>query len=135
MTVTGLAVPGKNISLIHLALNPQTGPWSVMRDLALAQAASGRYNRVAIAVIHDSTWPQSYRDEAARTGLPVFFSQTPKMFGTASFLCQRLKAPPIREWVLKVIETQRQGHVIVHFHNAWMSGVFLPLAMCSYTAR
>ena len=32
---------GKTTKVIHLALDPVTGPWSVMRELALAQLRSG----------------------------------------------------------------------------------------------
>jgi hypothetical protein len=34
-------------SVLHVALNPVTGLWSVMRDLAVAQAKSGLYGAVS----------------------------------------------------------------------------------------
>jgi glycosyltransferase involved in cell wall biosynthesis len=49
------------------------------------------------------------------------------MFGTASFLWQRLQKPPIAKWITGFAQRCQAQNVIVHFHNAWMSGVFLPL--------
>ena len=117
----------EKLGVIHVALNPQTGPWSVMRDLALAQARSGIYGKVAIGVIYDVSWPARYRDEALASGLPFFSFETPKLFGTASFLLQRVIRAPIEDWVKDVAENGWLENVVVHFHNAWMSGVFLPL--------
>ena len=37
-------------AVLHAALHPVTGPWSVMRDLAQAQAATGAFAAVGLAV-------------------------------------------------------------------------------------
>jgi glycosyltransferase involved in cell wall biosynthesis len=110
-----------------VALEPITGTWSVMRDLALAQAASGRYGAVGMGVVASSAWPDWYAKELAAIGLPSYRWKTPKMPGTAQFLWQRLRPPPIDEWVQEIMKMSGVSQAIIHFHNAWMSGVFLPL--------
>lgn len=115
-------------SVLHIALEPVTGPWSVMRDLALAQAASGKYAKVAIGVIASRDWPASYADELERTGLIGYRSETIKTFGTGQFLWQRIQPPPIDLWIQELLSVPGVDRCVVHFHNAWMSGVFLPLA-------
>jgi len=114
--------------VLHMALNPQTGPWSVMRDLALAQAASGIYAEVAIGVIASKLWPATYGNELEQTGLHGYRATTLQAFGTAQFLWQRVQRPPIDDWVEDLLARSGAERCVVHFHNAWMSGVFLPLA-------
>lgn len=115
------------LAILHIALDPVTGPWSVMRELALAQMQSGRYVGVGLGVIASSHWPTRYRDEAK--SLPLSFYESPTMaaFGTAKFVWQRLKRPPLESWIRRFAEETGAERVICHFHNAWMSGVFLPL--------
>ena len=114
-------------AVLHAALHPVTGPWSVMRDLAVAQAASGLFAGVGLAVITDPTWPDDYRQEAKRSGLAFYESSMPAMFGTAAFLYQRYRVPDWRTWIQDLAARTGASRVVVHFHNAWMSGVFLPL--------
>lgn len=98
-----------------------------MRELAAAQAASGVYAGVAMAVVVDARWPAEYRRQLRASGLTVFEHPTPALFGTASFLWQALRPPPLQRW-LQTLQTQtRAARLVVHAHNAWMSGVFLPL--------
>ncbi|MGE9269978.1 MAG: glycosyltransferase family 4 protein [Verrucomicrobiales bacterium] len=115
------------LGIIHVALNPLTGPWSVMRDLAIAQSKTAGQVVVALGVIHDRSWPENYRDEAAEMVIPVFLDHTPKLFGTGSFLFQRVRRPAIEKWIKDLAVEYSLKRVVVHFHNAWMSGVFLPL--------
>ena len=116
-----------HFAVLHAALHPVTGPWSVMRDLALAQAATGAFAGVGLGVIVDPTWPADYRDEARRSGLAFYESPTPALFGTAAFLRQRLAPPPWRDWLRDFAARAKVDRVVVHLHNAWLSGVFLPL--------
>jgi glycosyltransferase involved in cell wall biosynthesis len=117
----------KDLAVLHIALDPVTGPWSVMRELALAQERSGHYAGVGIGVIHSQRWPDTYRQELAGLGLPFFCSPTITTFGTGQFLWQRLRRPPLGEWIAGFAEKTGARRVICHFHNAWMSGVYLPL--------
>jgi glycosyltransferase involved in cell wall biosynthesis len=114
-------------AVLHAALHPVTGPWSVMRELAAAQLASGRYAGVGIAVIVDSTWPAAYREEARSRAVAFYETTLPRTFGTAAFLLQRVRPPPWRAWIADLAQRAGVRRVVVHLHNAWMSGVFLPL--------
>lgn len=118
--------PG-DAAILHVALNPITGPWSVMRELAAAQAASGRYAAVAMGVVADRRWPPAYRRQLEGCGLPVFTATTPASIGTAAFLWQALRPPPLQRWIEQLRQRSGAARVVVHLHNAWMSGVFLPL--------
>ncbi len=114
-------------AVLHVALNPVTGPWSVLRDLAMAQSKSGRYASVGIGIIHSRKWPASYDAELRGLGLPFFKANTLESFGTAQFIWQRFQKPPIGAWAQELAWQSGSERVIVHFHNAWMSGIFLPL--------
>jgi glycosyltransferase involved in cell wall biosynthesis len=113
--------------VLHVALNPVTGVWSVMRGLAAAQTASGLYPAVGLGVIADSRWPAIYRTELEKSGSAHYLATTPKMFGTAQCLWQRLQRPPIEQWAEDLRARSGADHCIIHFHNAWISGIFLPL--------
>jgi glycosyltransferase involved in cell wall biosynthesis len=115
--------------VLHIALNPMTGPWSVMRDLAVAQAASGNYAEVAIGVIVSKHWPAAYANELEQSGLHSYRAKTLQAFGTAQFLWQRIQPPPIDDWIEDLLTRSGASRCVVHFHNAWMSGVFLPLGV------
>jgi len=122
-----LSFQEQKLAVLHVALNPVTGPWSVMRDLALAQAKSGLYGAVGLGVIHSRKWPANYDAELQSLGLPFFKAGTLESFGTAQFVWQRFQKPPIGAWAEELAKQSGCGRMIVHFHNAWMSGVFLPL--------
>jgi glycosyltransferase involved in cell wall biosynthesis len=113
--------------VLHVALNPVTGPWSVMRDLAAAQAKTGMYGAVGLGVIHSRKWPAIYDAELRDSGLVFFKAGTLETFGTAQFVWQRIQKPPVGNWARELARQSGCGRVIVHFHNAWRSGVFLPL--------
>lgn len=99
-----------------------------MKGLARAQAESGLYAAVGIGVVTDRRWPSVCREELRSLGLPFFSAETVPVFGTAQFLWQRLAPPPVDSWVERLQSSSKASRCIVHFHNAWMSGVFLPLA-------
>jgi glycosyltransferase involved in cell wall biosynthesis len=114
------------MGVLHVALDPVTGPWSVMRELALAQERSGRYGKVAMGVVASSEWGEAYREEARGLPVRVFVAGTGDGIGTVKFLRQRWRRPPIGEWI-EEMRAAGVDRVVCHFHNAWMSGVFLPL--------
>lgn len=114
-------------AVLHAALHPVTGPWSVMRELALAQVRSGALAGVGLAVIVDDTWPDDYRQEIRGTPLAFYESACPRMFGTAAFLYQRWRKPDWAAWLRDLATRCNTDQVVVHIHNAWLSGVFLPL--------
>ena len=123
-----------NFCVLHLALQPLTGPWSVMRELAHGQQKNGLYAGVGIGVITDESWPKSYQAELEAEEF-YYQAKVPKLFGTAAFLLQIWKRPPILKWIEDMAGRCRVSTVIVHCHNAWLSGVFLPLEHKSLTIR
>lgn len=114
-------------AILHAALHPVTGPWSVMRELALAQEQSRQFAGVGVAVLVDPSWPAEYREEMRGTPLAFYESSCPSIFGTAAFLWQRVNPPDWATWIRDLAERCHTTQVIVHLHNAWLSGVFLPL--------
>lgn len=114
-------------AVLHVACHPLTGPWSVMRDLAKAQVKSGLFAGVGIAVMVDSTWPASYRREISDLPVAFYSSSLPRTFGTAAFLYLRACPPPLGRWIENFAARSGATQIVLHLHNAWMSGVFLPL--------
>lgn len=115
------------LAILHVALHPLTGPWSVMRELAIAQNDSTFYAGVGVGIIANHTWPFQYKEDLDKIEYS-YFSSTPKIFGTASFLFQRIIKPPIIGWACDLAKKTGADSVVIHFHNAWMSGIFLPLS-------
>jgi len=99
-----------------------------MKELAQAQNRASSYAAVGIGIIADRAWPSLCRSELQSLGLPQYLASTPKVFGTAQFLWQRVHRPPLHKWVDQLLASSGAKRCIVHFHNAWLSGVFLPLA-------
>jgi glycosyltransferase involved in cell wall biosynthesis len=115
-------------AVLQIGMNLVTGPWAVVRELAIEQQRSGRYAAVAIGVITDKRWPQHYADELASLGLPCYRTMIPRMpFGTASAVYPVFKRPGIEGWVADLARRSGCRRVIVHSHNAWMSGAYVPL--------
>jgi glycosyltransferase involved in cell wall biosynthesis len=98
-----------------------------MLGLARAQVDSGCYAGVGLGLITYRDWPEVYEGEVVASGLPVFRVRAPKLPGTVSFVEQCLVQPPIGSWVTALARQSNASQVVAHFHNAWMSGVFLPV--------
>jgi glycosyltransferase involved in cell wall biosynthesis len=116
-----------DIGVLHVMMNPFTGPWSVIKQLACAQMASGLYQAVGLGIITDRCWPRAYEDELRQIKLKTYRRNTPKVFGTAQHLFQLVRRPGIENWIGDFAATACASRIVVHFHNAWTSGVFLPL--------
>ncbi len=112
-------------AVLHLAVNPVTGPLSVMRQLALYQKKSGV--KVAFGIIHDSKWQKNYESELRVLDIHTYKQKQPKLPGTVSFMYQRFLRPPIGEWVQDLASGSKAEMVVIHCHNAWQAGVFLPV--------
>jgi glycosyltransferase involved in cell wall biosynthesis len=122
-----MLLPPPKIAILHVALEPTSGVWSVMRDVALAQVKSGRYCEVAMGIIASTKWPSVYANALDNQGIPHCIFNTFNIFGTAQFLLQMIRRPPLGAWADDLIKRARADRVIVHIHNAWLSGVFLPV--------
>jgi glycosyltransferase involved in cell wall biosynthesis len=114
-------------AVLHVALDPVTGPLSMMRNLATAQHDAGHYRGVGVGVIASGDWLTLHKTQLSGGGLAFYSSPTPKLFGTASFLLQRIIRPPIASWANHLAKSTGAEEVIIHYHNAWLSGAFLPL--------
>lgn len=113
-------------SVIHVMMNPRTGPWSVMKRLSAAQRGSGLYAEVALGIITAPDWPQAYEAELPSLG-PIYRARSPEMPGTLQHVWQMVRRPGIESWVDDLARRSAAERVVVHFHNAWTSGAFLPL--------
>lgn len=96
-----------------------------MRQLGQWQLSQGY--RVGIGLLLPGSWPQYYRDQVAEmreSGIDVFTSESPDIFGTGAMLYHQFRNP-INCWV----QAFRAGDMglTVHFHDAWLSGAFMPL--------
>jgi glycosyltransferase involved in cell wall biosynthesis len=120
-------------AVLHVALQPVTGPWSVIRSLAAEQRRTGLYAGVGVGVIAYRDWPAEYRDDLAKFGELGFIAATPALFGTGSFLWQIWFKPPLREWVQALAVRTNAREVVVHVHNAWLSGALLPIVVDGVT--
>jgi glycosyltransferase involved in cell wall biosynthesis len=124
------ATHGARRPVLHVALNPHTGPWSVMKGLALAQRAADPRRLVGLGLLTDSAWSAAgYESELAGLDLPIYRARVPRVFGTAAFLLQLPRRPFIEGWAADLARragTEGSGGVTLHSHNAWMTGAFLP---------
>lgn len=116
------------VAVLHFALHPVTGPWSVIRALANKQREMGLYSEVAIGVLHYKDWPKEYVSDLRSFDGLVFSKPIVKSFGTASFLSQMFLDHPIDKWIEELQSASGADTVVVHMHNAWLSGAFLPFS-------
>ena len=115
------------IAILHVMLQPRTGPWGVMKELSHAQSESGRYAEVAFGLITDRSWPEACERELRQLGIRSYRRRTVKLFGTAQQMFQWVVRPGIEKWVADLAARSGAENVVVHCHNAWICGVFLPL--------
>lgn len=113
-------------SVIHVMMNPRTGPWSVMKRLSAAQRGSGLYAEVALGIITAPDWPQEYEAELPTLG-HLYRARSPQLPGTLQHVWHMVRRPGIESWVDDLARRSAAHQVVVHFHNAWTSGAFLPL--------
>jgi glycosyltransferase involved in cell wall biosynthesis len=115
----------KSFNILHVARAPRTGVWSVMRQLAHWQLSMG--HRVGFGLLIPRNWPNSYEEQleiAALSGIKIFRAPSPDVFGTGAMLYHQLNNP-ISDWAHQF---HRPGDTtILHFHNAWLSGAYLPV--------
>jgi glycosyltransferase involved in cell wall biosynthesis len=82
-----------------------------------------------MGVIVNKDWPAANQRELTETVPLTFRTTTPTVFGTASALLQCLRSPGIERWVSELTRGAGIKRVVIHFHNGWQSGVFLPLRL------
>lgn len=114
-------------AVLHFALQPVTGPWSVVRALAAKQREVGLYSEVGIAVLHYSDWPDEYIGHLREFPGPSYSKAIVRSFGTASFLSRMFVSNPLEQWIREFQSSSGADIIVLHMHNAWLSGVFLPI--------
>lgn len=123
----------QDMNILHVARNPLTGVWSVMKNLAGWQKANG-VGEVGLLVLADRNWPESYRAELlelARKGYWTASVGTYSSFGTLAFGLHigdlGGRTTDLNHAILEFSNQRgRASKTIVHYHNAWLSGVFMP---------
>jgi glycosyltransferase involved in cell wall biosynthesis len=114
-------------AVLHVMFNPVTGPWSVIKTLAMAQEASGEYAGVGIGLITDTRWPGDY--EVQWDGLPLHRFRE-RLSGApyhVQYVKMCLRKPPVAAWAEALGRETGADRVVVHCHNAWVSGMYFPL--------
>ena len=111
-------------TIIHIGLNPLTGPWGVIKSLSSFQKSRG--HDVYIGIISDKGWPIYYEKELLETGIPNLRLAIPETPGTLSYVLARIFRRAIGRWIETVAKDDKTK-IVLHFHDAWMSGAFLPI--------
>jgi glycosyltransferase involved in cell wall biosynthesis len=111
-----------------VALRPQTGIWSLMRELLTWQ--NQQQGLLAVGgYLGDEEWINSYGRELDSLGVPYFFEKIPsmKLWGVERHLRQIFRSP-VSRWVTALQTHYQPRKIIVHMHDAWLSGAFLPVS-------
>jgi glycosyltransferase involved in cell wall biosynthesis len=124
------SVAGKKVDqvILQVALRPQTGIWSLMRELLTWQ--NQQPGVVAVGgYLGDEDWINSYGRELDGIGVPYFFEKIPsmKLWGVERHLRQIFRSP-VSKWVAALQTRYQPRKLIIHIHDAWLSGAFLPIS-------
>lgn len=118
-------------AVLHLARTPFTGVWSVIRNLALYQAQTGY--PVAVGILAYPRWTRQYGQalaELQQAGIATFTASIPDLPYTVLFpylvARWRLTGHPWNEWLTEFCRERNFSQCVVHCHNAWLSGAYLP---------
>lgn len=112
--------------VFHVARTPMTGVWAMMTMLADWQSSQPG-TRAAIGVIADRTWPEPYHAAFKSCRLEKYLCHRPWLGnGTLSFLSQ-VAWSPVGKWVRALDRRFEPAEIVVHLHNAWLSGSLLPI--------
>jgi len=115
-----MAIQETSLAVLHVARNPLTGVWSLMKSLAKAQKQAGYWVGLGLLLTRD--WPY-WNDLDGWDGW-IRTAASPRVPGSAAFLYHEWFANPIGQW-LKTMNDETHGcHRVIHSHNAWLSGAF-----------
>jgi len=117
---------------MHVARRPFTGVWSVMQALALHQHDVGV--PVAVGIVETPSWHRQYaaQFEALRDRGIVGFScgslDVPFSVAFPAHLAAwRVVGSPLRRWAEAFSRDMGVDSCVLHCHNAWLSGSYLPI--------
>jgi glycosyltransferase involved in cell wall biosynthesis len=123
------SVAGKKVDkvILQVALRPQTGIWTLMRELLLWQNQQEGVLAVG-GYLGDAEWIRSYGNQLDDLGVPFLFQAIPSIWhwGVERHLRQIFRSP-VNRWVTALHDKYRPHHIAVHFHDTWLSGGFLPV--------
>lgn len=121
----------KRFAVFHLARTPYTGVWSVIRNLALYQTQIG-YS-VAVGILTYPHWTKQYSKaliDLEKAGITVFTAPIPKLPYTLLFpylvAYWQVMKHPWEQWIDEFCHQRNLSQCVVHCHNAWLSGAYLP---------
>lgn len=128
----GLTAVAARRLILHVASNPLTGVWTLMKTLAAAQAGAGA--DVALGIFVRPDWP--HRAELRRLGVPAFVGFTPPGPGTVAFCFHLLCRGIVGTWLQRMDDkSAARRNRVVHYHNAWLSGAFASAALAHAGVR
>jgi glycosyltransferase involved in cell wall biosynthesis len=78
---------------------------------------------VATGILARKSWPHSYRQDLEHLGIPFFISRVGSFPG--SYLLNYFS--PLSRWVKNLHDRFRPERMVVHLHDAWISGIYLPI--------
>jgi glycosyltransferase involved in cell wall biosynthesis len=112
-------------TVLHVAVNPITGPLSQMLTLARYQHRETP-GLVHMAFVCDSDWASKYWGLVQNHPVKSFFLRIPKLPASMQYLSIAFFRP-IARWTRK-LEKRNSSQIAIHFHTgAWRAGVFFPL--------
>jgi glycosyltransferase involved in cell wall biosynthesis len=118
---------------LHIARTPFTGVWSVIKALATYQQ-NQLGMQVGIGIFSYPRWETQYGrqfDALEKIGVKIFRAQIPDWPYTLLFpflnLTYRVVKSPIIGWLNSFCNGTANRRQILHFHNAWLSGGFVPV--------
>lgn len=118
-------------TVLHVAREPMTGVWAMMNVLRTEQTRRGL--KSVLGVMVTASWPHR-SSQVAESG-PMFIATSPSIPGTLAHFYHEFLANPVPRWVKQLKALGGSGKVIVHFHNAWLSGSFLSAALFEVADR
>lgn len=113
--------------VLQVGLRPQTGIWTLMRELLSWQNQQEGVLAVG-GYLGDREWVASYGSQLSHLGLPFLFEKIPNIWrcGVERHLRQVFRSP-VSRWVGTLFRKYHPQKIVVHFHDAWLSGGFLPV--------
>jgi glycosyltransferase involved in cell wall biosynthesis len=115
------------LAVLHVARNPRTGVWSLIRTLAMWQKAQGY--RVGIGLLLPPDWRPTHDaqlNDLRAEGFDIFEASSLDLPGTLAFAGHQF-INPVSAWARSFSNRHPCHATTLHFHNAWLSGVFMPV--------
>lgn len=101
--------------VLHVARDPFTGVWSVIKTLCTAQARRGY--KVHLGLLASKDW--YHWDELKSLPCERHVVESPRLFGTAAFTYHSFRSP-VAAWY-KMLRAN-DANCVIHYHNSWLSG-------------